>query len=223
MRQQKLIYCLDDEKPILEVYDYALTPAGYTVRCFTRGEDLLTESEKTAPDLYVLDIMLDGIDGYGVLSEIRKRPSLKDLPVIMVSAKTAEIDKVKGLNLGADDYIEKPFGVMELVARVNARLRRTSPKIGESSYKDIVVDDTAHTITVAGIELTLTLKQYELLRVFVKNAGKAFTRDELLDEVWGENYGETRTLDIFVSDLRKKLSGSAAEIVTVRGVGYMLK
>lgn len=136
MRQQKLIYCLDDEKPILEVYDYALTPAGYTVRCFTRGEDLLTESEKTAPDLYVLDIMLDGIDGYGVLSEIRKRPSLKDLPVIMVSAKTAEIDKVKGLNLGADDYIEKPFGIMELVARVNARLRRTSPKIGESSYKE---------------------------------------------------------------------------------------
>ena len=112
---------------------------------------------------------------------------------------------------------------MELVARVNARLRRTSPKNEGASYKDIVVDDTAHTITVAGIELTLTLKQYELLRVFVKNAGKAFTRDELLDEVWGENYGETRTLDIFVSDLRKKLSGSAAEIVTVRGVGYMLK
>ncbi len=223
MRQQKLIYCLDDEKPILEVYDYALTPAGYTVRCFTRGEDLLTESEKVAPDLYVLDIMLDGIDGYGVLSEIRKHPSLKDLPVIMVSAKTAEIDKVKGLNLGADDYIEKPFGIMELVARVNARFRRTSPKNEGASYKDIVVDDTAHTITVAGIELTLTLKQYELLRVFVKNAGKAFTRDELLDEVWGENYGETRTLDIFVSDLRKKLSGSAAEIVTVRGVGYMLK
>lgn len=221
MRQ--LIYCLDDELPILEVYDYALTPIGYDVKCFTRGEDLLAESEKIAPDLYILDIMLEGIDGYGVLSEIRKRPALKDLPVIMVSAKTAEIDKVKGLNLGADDYIEKPFGVMELAARVSARLRRTAPKQNGAAYKDIVVDDNTRKITVAGEELVLTLKQYELLRFFVKNAEKVFSRDELLDAVWGENYGETRTLDIFVSDLRKKLTRSKAEISTVRGIGYILK
>lgn len=217
-----LIYCLDDELPILEVYDYALTPAGYDVKCFTRGEDLLTESEKTPPDLYILDIMLDGIDGYGVLSEIRKRPALKDLPVIMVSAKTAEIDKVKGLNLGADDYIEKPFGIMELVARVGARFRRTAVKPGGANYKDIAVDDNAHKITVGGKELVLTLKQYELLRFFVNNAEKVFSRDELLDAVWGENYGETRTLDIFVSDLRKKLADSQAEISTIRGLGYVL-
>ena len=223
MRQQKLIYCLDDEKPILEVYDYALTPAGYTVRCFTRGEDLLTESEKSAPDLYVLDIMLDGIDGYGVLSEIRKRPSLKDLPVIMVSAKTAEIDKVKGLNLGADDYIAKPFGVLELIARINAKLRTSVKERSIVSYKDIVVDDVKRSVTVCGEEKALTLKQYELLKLLCKNAEKVLPRDQLLDKVWGTNYGETRTLDIFVSDLRKKLSGSAAEIVTVRGVGYMLK
>lgn len=217
-----LIYCLDDELPILEVYDYALTPAGYDVKCFTRGEDLLTESEKIPPDLYILDIMLDGIDGYGVLSEIRKRPALKDLPVIMVSAKTAETDKVKGLNLGADDYIEKPFGIMELVARVGARFRRTAVKPSGASYKDIVVDDNAHKITVGGKELVLTLKQYELLRFFVNNAEKVFSRDELLDAVWGENYGETRTLDIFVSDLRKKLADSQAEISTIRGLGYVL-
>ena len=220
--RQNLIYCLDDEKPILEVYDYALTPAGYEVKCFTRGEDLLSESEKTSPDLYILDIMLDGIDGYEVLAEIRKRPALKDVPVIMVSAKTAEIDKVKGLNLGADDYIEKPFGIMELVARVAARLRRAAVKPNGASYKDIVVDDNAHKITVGGKELGLTLKQYELLRFFVNNAEKVFSRDELLDAVWGENYGETRTLDIFVSDLRKKLVDSQAEISTVRGLGYVL-
>ena len=215
------VYILEDDLSICGLIKVALEMNGLDFKGFATVKSFLDGVAESVPDVCLIDIMLPDGSGLDALRAVKaKHPKVS---VIMLSALGKEEDKVNALNLGADDYIEKPFGIMELVARVNARLRRTSPKNEGASYKDIVVDDTAHTITVAGIELTLTLKQYELLRVFVKNAGKAFTRDELLDEVWGENYGETRTLDIFVSDLRKKLSGSAAEIVTVRGVGYMLK
>ena len=167
--------------------------------------------------------MLDGADGYEILKKLRNNAVTADLPVIMVSAKTTEIDKVKGLDLGADDYIAKPFGVMELIARINAKLRSTSKKSRVFVYQDISVDDDRRVVTVAGKEKPLTLKQYELLKLFVTNPEKVMPRDELLDKVWGEDYGETRTLDVHIGDLRKILENSATEISTVRGVGYILK
>lgn len=221
----KLIYAVDDEQSIREVYSYALTSAGFKVECFSCGEDLFDALRGAVPDLFILDIMLDGLDGYAILERLKKSPKTADVPVIMVSAKTDEIDKVRGLNLGADDYISKPFGVLELIARVNAKLRsvQKSAEKPRLSYCGIVIDDEKHEITVNGEKLSLTLKQYELLKLLVKNAEKVLKRDDILDAVWGENYGETRTLDIHVGDLRKFLNGSDAEIATVRGVGYVLR
>ena len=222
---KKLIFAVDDEQSIRDVYSYALTPAGFNVKCFSGADELFSELSLKTPDLFILDIMLDGLDGYGILERIKKSPKTFEIPVIMVSAKTDEIDKVRGLDLGADDYLSKPFGVLELIARVNAKLR-VSRKTAENSviaYKDIVVDDDKHEITAGGKKLALTLKQYELLKLLVKNAEKVLKRDDILDAVWGENYGETRTLDIHIGDLRKFISGSQAEISTVRGVGYVLR
>ena len=162
------------------------------------------------------------MDGYAILEKIRANPSTKNVPVIMVSAKTTEIDKVRGLNLGADDYISKPFGILELVARINANIRKTATVQPALKFKDITVDDGEHVVKVGDSPVKLTLKQYELLKLLVINAGKVVLRDKLLDEVWGANYGETRTLDIHIGDLRKILASSDAEIETVRGVGYKL-
>ena len=217
MEEKKLIYAVDDEQPIREVYNYALSGAGFNVECFSCGAELFETLEKNLPSLIILDIMLEGMDGYAILEKLRENAKTENIPVIMVSAKTEEIDKVKGLNLGADDYLSKPFGVLELVARINAKLRKTN-KSAESAiigYKDV--------ITVNRETPKLTLKQYELLKLFVMNAEKVMQRDKLLDAVWGEDYGETRTLDIHIGDLRKVLSSSSAEIETVRGVGYILK
>ena len=225
MEEKKLIYAVDDEQPIREVYNYALSGAGFNVECFSCGAELFETLEKNLPSLIILDIMLEGMDGYAILEKLRENAKTENIPVIMVSAKTEEIDKVKGLNLGADDYLSKPFGVLELVARINAKLRKTN-KSAEGAiirYKDIEVDDDKRVITVNKETPKLTLKQYELLKLFVMNAEKVMQRDKLLDAVWGEDYGETRTLDIHIGDLRKVLSSSSAEIETVRGVGYILK
>lgn len=225
MEEKKLIYAVDDEQPIREVYNYALSGAGFNVECFSCGAELFEALGKNLPSLIILDIMLEGMDGYAILEKLRANAKTENIPVIMVSAKTEEIDKVKGLNLGADDYLSKPFGVLELVARINAKLRKTN-KSAENPiirYKDIEVDDDKRVITVNGETPKLTLKQYELLKLFVMNAEKVMQRDKLLDSVWGEDYGETRTLDIHIGDLRKVLSSSKAELETVRGVGYILK
>lgn len=225
MEEKKLIYAVDDEQPIREVYNYALSGAGFNVECFSCGAELFETLGKNLPSLIILDIMLEGMDGYAILEKLRENAKTENIPVIMVSAKTEEIDKVKGLNLGADDYLSKPFGVLELVARINAKLRKTSKPVVSAiiSYKDVEIDDEKHTVTVGGESPKLTLKQYELLKLFVMNAEKVMQRDKLLDAVWGEDYGETRTLDIHIGDLRKVLSSSSAEIETVRGVGYILK
>lgn len=225
MEEKKLIYAVDDEQPIREVYNYALSGAGFNVECFSCGAELFETLGKNLPSLIILDIMLEGMDGYAILEKLRENAKTENIPVIMVSAKTEEIDKVKGLNLGADDYLSKPFGVLELVARINAKLRKTSKPVASAiiSYKDVEIDDEKHTVTVGGESPKLTLKQYELLKFFVMNAEKVMQRDKLLDAVWGEDYGETRTLDIHIGDLRKVLSSSSAEIETVRGVGYILK
>lgn len=223
MNSDKLIYAVDDEESIREVYRFALSGAGFEPRCFSCWEELSAALKSELPRLIILDIMLDGADGYEILKKLRDNANTADIPVIMVSAKNTEIDKVKGLNLGADDYLAKPFGVLELVARINAKLRsaKTRPVVYE--YKDIVIDDNTHTVTVGGKNEKLTLKQYELLKLLVINAQKVMRRDELLDAVWGVDYSETRTLDIHIGDLRKILSASAAELSTIRGVGYLLK
>ena len=222
MSDRRLIYAVDDELSIREVYRYAIGGAGFDIQCFENGEGLFTAINAQLPDLVLLDIMLDGADGYELLSALRRNPLTADIPVIMVSAKGEEIDKVRGLDLGADDYLAKPFGVLELIARINAKLRKTKPD-GVLTYADIVMDGDSRSVTVAGDPVSLTLKEYSLLRLFLSSPGKVLGRDLLLDSVWGVNYGETRTLDIHIGQLRKELSGSAASILTVRGVGYMLK
>lgn len=222
MDNQTLIYAVDDETSIREVYRYALISAGFTPECFSCGDELFIALEKSLPRLIILDIMLDGEDGYEILSRLKASPKTANIPVIMVSAKSTEIDKVRGLDLGADDYISKPFGVLELIARIKANLRKAVPVASVISYKGIVINDDERIVTVNGEVKELTLKQYELLKLLVSEPQKVLQRDYLLDKVWGENYGETRTLDIHVGALRKIIADSGAEIATVRGVGYKI-
>lgn len=222
MENQTLIYAVDDETSIREVYRYALISAGFTPVCFSCGEELFIAIEKSLPRLIILDIMLDGEDGYEILSRLKASPKTANVPVIMVSAKTTEIDKVRGLDLGADDYISKPFGVLELIARIKAKLRKTTPVANVISYKGITINDDERTVTINGKVKELTLKQYELLKLFVSEPQKVLPRDDILDKVWGENYGETRTLDIHVGTLRKIIADSGAKIATIRGVGYKI-
>lgn len=222
MENQTLIYAVDDETSIREVYRYALISAGFTPECFSCGEELFIAIEKSLPKLIILDIMLDGEDGYEILSRLKASPKTANIPVIMVSAKTTEIDKVRGLDLGADDYISKPFGVLELIARIKAKLRKTAPVVNVISYKGITINDDERTVTINGKVKELTLKQYELLKLLVSEPQKVLPRDDILDKVWGENYGETRTLDIHVGTLRKIIADSGAKIATIRGVGYKI-
>ncbi|MDD7186910.1 MAG: response regulator transcription factor [Clostridia bacterium] len=222
MENQTLIYAVDDENSIREVYKYALISAGFTPECFSCGKELFNAIEKSLPKLIILDIMLDGEDGYEILSRLKASPKTANIPVIMVSAKTTEIDKVRGLDLGADDYISKPFGVLELIARIKAKLRKTIPVAKVISYKGITINDDERTVTINGKVKELTLKQYELLKLLVSEPQKVLQRDDILDKVWGENYGETRTLDIHVGALRKIIADSGAKIATVRGVGYKI-
>lgn len=222
MENQTLIYAVDDETSIREVYRYALISAGFTPECFSCGEELFIAIEKSLPRLIILDIMLDGEDGYEILSRLKASPKTANIPVIMVSAKTTEIDKVRGLDLGADDYISKPFGVLELIARIKAKLRKSTPVANVISYKGITINDDERTVTINGKVKELTLKQYELLKLLVSEPQKVLPRDDILDKVWGENYGETRTLDIHVGTLRKIIADSGAKIATIRGVGYKI-
>lgn len=222
MENQTLIYAVDDETSIREVYRYALISAGFTPVCFSCGEELFIAIEKSLPKLIILDIMLDGEDGYEILSRLKASPKTANVPVIMVSAKTTEIDKVRGLDLGADDYISKPFGVLELIARIKAKLRKSTPVANVISYKGITINDDERTVTINGKVKELTLKQYELLKLLVSEPQKVLPRDDILDKVWGENYGETRTLDIHVGTLRKIIADSGAKIATIRGVGYKI-
>ena len=224
MAEKQLIYAVDDEEGIRELYTCALESAGFAVACFESGEELFRALRDRLPALVLLDIMLDGMDGYDILERIRRGADTRDLPVIMVSAKGEEISKVRGLNLGADDYLAKPFGVMELVARIRAHLRRSTPTGGALSYRDIVIDESQHEARAAGEALTLTRKEYDLLKLLVLHAPNLVPREEILKAVWGEDYfGETRSLDIHIATLRRHLAMSEAKINTVRGVGYQLK
>lgn len=221
--EQQLIYAVDDEENIRELYAVALSNAGYGCSTFVGGDGLFSALKERVPDLILLDIMLDGIDGYGILTKLKRDARYANIPVIMVSAKGEELSKVKGLNLGADDYISKPFGVLELIARINANLRKNSVRVN-SNYLDISVDEGKHEISSGGTPLSLTVKEYELLKFLVANAPNVVPRDKILSAVWGEDYfGESRTLDIHIGSLRKRLAGSKAQIITVRGVGFSLQ
>jgi len=221
-----LIYIVEDDKNIQEIEEYALKNAGYDVRCFDEAEDFRKGMEELLPDLLVLDIMLPGEDGLSVLKWLRTNRAGRKVPVIMVTAKASEIDTVKGLDMGADDYITKPFGVMELISRVKALLRRAG-RTSEDAVLDfgtIKLDTERRICMVNGVNTELTFKEYELLKCFMSNAGLVLSRDKLMDTVWDSEFaGESRTIDMHVKTLRKKLGDAGGHIITVRNVGYKLE
>lgn len=221
-----MIFIVEDDLDIREMESYALKSSGFEVTACSSGAELFEALEKDEPELIMLDIMLPGEDGLSILSRLREDPKTRLTPIIMVTAKTSEIDKVKGLDRGADDYITKPFGVMELVSRVKALLRRAAPRETEHDRLvagGIAVDTEKRTVTVDGNEVDLTFKEYELLCALMSNKGAVQSREKLISDVWGYDFaGETRTVDMHVKTLRQKLGESGRSIVTVRNVGYRM-
>ena len=221
-----MIWCVEDDASIRDIEVYALKSTGFEARGFEDGTSFWAALQKEKPELVVVDVMLPGVDGAELLRRIRKTPELRELPVIMATAKDSEMDKIQGLDGGADYYLTKPFGVMELVSCVKAVLRRCRPAKETRVLRrgGLCVDLDAHTATVDGERVPLTYKEFELLRLFLSNPGIAFTRDQLMDKVWGTDYsGETRTVDTHILTLRQKLGPCGAMIETVRNVGYRLE
>ncbi len=219
------IYCVEDDSSIRELLEYTLRSSGFDVRGFENASDFMTALSGSLPSLVLLDIMLPDRDGMQVLHELRSRNETKSVPVILLTAKGGRLDKIKGLDGGADDYITKPFDVLELVSRINAVLRRTSaPDANQKAslqYKDVEIDTGSRTVTVAGTPVALTFKEFELLYYLVSNKGIVLSRDKLMNEVWGTDFeGETRTVDVHIRTLRQKLGSAGEYIVTVRNVGY---
>lgn len=219
-----LIYIVEDDENIREIEHIALKNSGYQVEVFELAKDFMAALEKKIPDLLLLDIMLPDADGLQIVEELRRKAATKGLPIIMVTAKTAEIDKVKGLDMGADDYLTKPFGIMELISRVKALLRRTSKEQADKvmTIGDVCLDEEKHKVIVGGEKCELTYKEYELLKLLMMNAGIVTSREDILEKVWGTNFeGESRTLDMHIKTLRQKLQESGGMIKTVRNVGYI--
>jgi len=219
------VLVVDDEQNILELLDYNLKKDGYEVIRADTGEKAVELLEKAKPDIVLLDQMLPGIDGLNVLKKIRSNESLSGMPVIMVTARSEEIDKIIGLELGADDYITKPFSVRELSARVKALLRRTRQTETQIpavlNFKQLKVDTVGYKACIGENKLLLTLKEFDLLVLLMSNGSQVFTRDAILNKVWGYDYfGETRTVDVHITNLRRKLREYGDYIETVRGVGY---
>lgn len=224
-----MIYCVEDDAGIRELVVYTLQNTGMEAQGFSDGEALFDALSVRKPSLVLLDIMLPGEDGISILRRLRRAPETEKLPVILLTAKNTEYDKVVGLDSGADDYVAKPFGMMELVARVRALLRRTQEEDGTTEKEhtlavgDICVDERAHSVSVDGNTVSLTLKEYQLLCLLMKNQGAVLTRDVLLENIWGYgSEGETRTVDVHIRTLRNKLGASGGLIETVRGVGYRM-
>lgn len=220
----QLIYVLEDDANIREIEMFALKNSGYETKGFTCAADFWKGMRKKKPALILLDIMLPDEDGIRLLEHLRSDPVTRYLPVIMVTAKTTEIDKVRGLDSGADDYISKPFGVMELISRVKALLRRTGSVQPEHNYmlEQIVLSTANRSCTVSGIPVELTYKEFELLALLIRNTGTVLTRDTLMEKIWGIDFlGESRTLDVHIKTLRKKLGDAGKHIKTVRNVGYL--
>ena len=221
-----LIYVVEDDTNISEIESFALKNVGYDVESFGTAGAFYKAMKRKCPDLILLDIMLPDEDGLSIVNNIRKNASTKDIPVIMVTAKSSEIDKVKGLDSGADDYMTKPFGVMELISRVKALLRRSGSKKSEDKVLTLGIvtwDKEKHSVYVAGNPVELTFKEFELLQMLLSNAGIVTTRDSILAKVWGTDFeGESRTLDMHIKTLRQKLGNAGSMIKTVRNVGYFM-
>ncbi len=215
------VILVEDDSSIRAMLDYYLQSVGYGVRAYGSGEDFFADEEAPAPDLCILDIMLPGMDGFEILKRLRAASDTQEVPVLMLTARNAELDKVAGLEAGADDYMAKPFGVMELGARVKALLRRAAPRESRLGVGNLELDPNAREVRVEGRSVELTYKEFELLRLLLSRKGTVFTRDEILQNVWGYDFtGETRTVDMHIKTLRQKLSGDY--IQTVRGVGYKI-
>ena len=221
-----MIWCVDDDNTIRDIEVYALTSTGFEAKGFADGILMLEALKTERPDLIVLDIMLPGKDGVEVLREIRSNPETQKIPVIMATAKGTEMDKIQGLDMGADDYLVKPFGVMEMISRIKAVLRRCAPEEkGEVlTVGEILLNQREHLVTIAGEKVALTLKEFEILKLFLQNPGIVFSRSELLTQVWGVDYlGESRTVDMHIKTLRQKLGDAGKRIETVIGVGYRME
>ena len=221
-----MIYCVEDDSSIRDLMVYTLNVSGYEVQGFSESGPFWQAMENEIPQLIFLDIMLPGEDGISILKKLKSTPAYEDIPVIMATAKSSEYDKVIGLDLGADDYLAKPFGMMEMVSRTKAVLRRTTPKEETTllEYAGIKLNKSKHMVYAEGEEVILTLKEYNLLELFLENIGQVFTREQLLSIVWGNNFiGETRTVDVHIGTLRTKLGPCGDAIKTIRGVGYRLE
>lgn len=221
-----MIFCIEDDSGIRDLMIYALNSAGFEAKGFTCSDSFFNAIQTEKPQLIMLDIMLPGEDGLSILKRLRSQTKTADIPVIMATAKGTEYDKVIGLDLGADDYLAKPFGMMEMISRIKAVLRRTKPKETAKLLRvgNLELNFETYTVLVNKEHVQLTLKEYKLLYTFMENIGRVFTRDQLLEIVWGMDYiGETRTVDVHIGTLRTKLGECGDYIETVRGVGYRMK
>lgn len=223
-----MIWCVEDDASIRDIEVYALNSAGFAAKGFEDGSSFYAAitGEKEKPQLIVLDVMLPGIDGIELLRRIRANAALKQIPIVMATAKGSEYDKIQGLDLGADYYLTKPFGVMELISCVKAVLRRCGAEDEKSTLNacGISMNTLEHTVSADGERVTLTYKEYELLKLFLSHMGTAFTREQLMELIWGTDYmGETRTIDMHIRTLRQKLGKCGESIKTVRNVGYRME
>ena len=221
-----MIFCVEDDNSIRDLMIYTLNSAGFQAKGFAEGESLFQALQEQKPDLIMLDVMLPGDDGITILKKLKAQSNTAHIPVIMATAKGTEFDKVIGLDLGADDYLTKPFGMMEMIARIKAVLRRSMPKeeLNVLLAGKLELNLNEHTVTVSGKRVQLTLKEFEMLSLFMEHIGRVYTRDQLLSKIWGADYiGETRTVDVHIGTLRTKLEDCGDYIQTVRGVGYRME
>jgi two-component system alkaline phosphatase synthesis response regulator PhoP len=220
-----LIYIVEDDESIREIESIALKNSNYIVSAFENAKEFYKKLDELVPDLILLDVMLPDESGYDIVRKLRKRPATQDIPIIMVTAKTTEMDMIKGFDGGADDYIKKPFSIMELITRVKALLRRTAkeePKL--LKLDDLVIDHERHVVTVNNEPVDLTYKEYELLRLLMGSQGIVMTREVIMISVWDTDFeGETRTVDMHIKTLRHKLGDYGSRIKTVRNVGYVIE
>ena len=221
-----MIFCVEDDISSRELMIYTLKSAGFDAKGFPESTDFWKALETETPELIMLDIMLPGEDGIEILKKLRKKTKTADIPVIMATAKGTEFDKVTGLDTGADDYLVKPFGMMEMISHIKAVLRRTAPKTSKNvlSTGKLSLNLDEHAVFADGEKVVLTFKEFELLKIFMENPGRVFSRDALLEKVWGTDYyGETRTVDVHIGTLRTKLGECGEYIETIRGVGYRME
>lgn len=225
-----MIYIVEDDVEVREMETYALKSSGFDVMAFECGKVMDEQVKTRVPDLFILDIMLPGEDGLNILKRLRVQENTKDIPVIMLTAKGTELDKVKGLDLGADDYIAKPFGVLEFISRVRAVLRRSERSSSENAKAlnlalgGVTLDDQRRSVTVGGIAVELTFKEYELLKLLMSRPGTVFSRQQILEKIWGVDFDmDTRTVDMHIKTLRQKLGVQGSIIQTVRNVGYKVQ